>query len=139
MKNRTVWLIVIGAVVVLIGGLGTLVYLSRGLFDDTMRAFREGSASGRGQESQTCVEEAVRRYDPQRNMLEQTSDSMFVMGCLGSSGSSDELCATIPQTGLLNQAPLREWAQGQCRERSLEGLGCPLIFVQVANYCRTKR
>jgi len=139
MSTRTVWLIVIGAVIFVVGGLGLLIYFSRGLFSDTMQVFQEGAAFGRGKEGTACVDEAVQRYDPQRDILQQTTDSMFVVACLGSSHPSADVCASVPQTSLLNQGPVRAWAETECRDRGLEGQGCSLIFTQVAGYCRTQR
>ncbi|HUL80639.1 MAG TPA: hypothetical protein VL131_00765 [Gammaproteobacteria bacterium] len=139
MRNRTVWLIVGGAVAFVVVGIGLIVYSSRGLFNDAMHGFQEGSAFGRGKEATECVDEAVERYDPQRDILRQTTDSAFIVACLGSSHGSDELCGTVPQTSLFEQGPISTWAETQCRDRNLEGRGCPLIFIQVASYCRTKR
>jgi hypothetical protein len=139
MSTRTVLLIVIGAAIVVIGGLGTMVYVSRGFFSDALHVFAEGSAFGRGKNSRECVDEAVRRYDPKQDMLRQTRDSGFVVACLAGSHSADDVCGSVPQTSLVNQAPARAWADAECRERNLEGQGCALIFLQVANYCRAKR
>ena len=139
MSTRGIVLIVSVAVVIVIGAIAGAVYLSRGFFSDAMQMFAEGARFGRGKEAQACVDEAVRRYDPEQTMVKQTLDSGFVVACLSGAKVSGEFCDAVPPTKMLDQAGARSWAVEQCRENDLEGQGCELIFLQVANYCRSKR
>ena len=139
MSNRGIVLIVSISAVIVIGGIAAAIYFSRGFISDAVHVFQEGSAFGRGKEAPACVDEAVRRYDPQRDMMKQALDSAFVLACLSGAKVSDEFCASVPTMSTGDQAAARSWADDQCREREREGPGCALIFIQVANYCHSKR
>ena len=139
MSTRGIVLLVSISVVIVIGAIAGAIYLSRGFFSDAMQMFAEGARFGRGKEAQACVDEAVRRYDPEQSMMKQTLDSGFVVACLSGAKVSGEFCDAVPPMKVRDQARARSWAVERCRENDLEGQGCQLIFLQVANYCQSRR
>ena len=138
MSTRAIIVFVAICAVIVVGGIATVVYRSRGFLSDAMQVFSQGSAFGRGKDGQACVDEAVRRYDPSLTMPRQTLASGFVVACLSSTKASEAVCDGVPTIGRLDQGPARDWAEQQCRAREREGQGCALIFLQVANYCRVR-
>jgi hypothetical protein len=139
MSTRGILVFVAICAVIVIAGIAAAIYLSRGFFSDATHVLAEGSAFGRGKDGKACVDEAVRRYDPSQTMVRQTVDSGFVLACLSSAKATDEVCGNVPPMGVFDQAPARAWAEQRCGERDLVGRGCALIFLQVANYCQSRR
>lgn len=139
MSTRGIVVFVSICAVIVVAGIATAIYLGRGFVSDAMQAMSQGSAFGRGKDGQACVDEAVRRYDPSLPIGRQTVESGFVVACLPRTKASDEVCRGVPALNVLDQAPARAWAEEQCRERGLEGQGCTLIFLQVANFCHARR
>lgn len=105
----------------------------------SMELSRQGFKYAEGKDNQACLDEALRRYVPNRNPIDQTSDSSFLSSCLISSKPTKDFCVGVPDFSVLNQKPGLDWAEVKCKEHGLEGRGCTGLFIQVINYCHISK
>jgi len=104
-----------------------------------MEVSRQGFQYGEGKDNQACLDEALRRYVPNQNPIDQTSNASFVSSCLIASKPTKDFCVGVPEITVINQKPGRDWAEAKCKEHGLAGQGCVRLFVQVIDYCQISK
>jgi hypothetical protein len=137
-KKSTIKLIIAIVVSVLIV-FSVFIFVGLRFLTKSMELGRQGLQYGEGKDNQACLDEALRRYVPNRNPIDQTSDSSFLSSCLISSKPAKEFCVGVPEFSVLNQKPGRDWAEAKCKEHGLEGRGCAVLFIQVIDFCHISK
>lgn len=122
---------------VLIGAL--LVYFGARFFSLSIRNQDDGIRFGKGRSQQECVDEALRRHTPSIDPTVQVSESAFVTTCLNTSNPDEHFCTDVPEFSLLNQIPVKSWAETKCSEKGFTDGGCTGIFVQIASHCQLRK
>ena len=102
---------------------------------DSLQVARQGREFGKGKVPKSCIDEAVRRYQPAHGLFEQTEDASFVSSCLHSSIPNKDFCRSVPEFSVVSQKQAQDWEHAQCSAARLQGEGCVMIFHSVVGYC----
>lgn len=99
-------------------------------------ARREGTAYGRGRDSQTCVGESLRRLQSSRAFANETAARLFLDGCLSAASVPASFCESLRR---LNEPAAAEWAINECRNRDAEEISrCSRVLQEVLRHCDQK-
>ncbi len=101
MTKQAITIVIVAAIAGAVGICGW-AYFAIPFMGDSMESMQEGGEFGKGKESQACIDEAVRRYQPSRGMFEQTADSSFVLSCLTASKRTNTFCVGLPDFSVWN-------------------------------------
>src|SRR5262249_43952473 len=129
----------IGVVVFVLIGFSIFIFVGLRLLTRSDELSRQGLEYGKGKDNRACLDEALRRYVPNQNPIDQMSNVSFVSTCLIASKPTKDFCVGVPEFSVLNQKPEQDWAEGKCKEHDLEGQGCVRLFIQVVAYCQTSK
>ncbi|SRR6266404_5565728 len=131
--------LIVGIVVFVLIVLSIFIFVGVRFLTTSMERSRQGFQYAEGKDNQACLDEALRRYVPNRNPIDQTADSSFLNSCLISSKPAKDFCVSVPEFSVLNQKPGLDWAEAKCKEHGLEGRGCTGLFIDVINYCHISK
>jgi len=131
--------LIVGIVVFVLIVFSMFIFVGLKFLTRSMEVSRQGFQYGEGKDNQACLDEALRRYVPNQNPIDQTSNASFVSSCLIASKPTKDFCVGVPEITVINQKPGRDWAEAKCKEHGLEGQGCVRLFVQVIDYCQISK
>jgi len=131
--------LIVGIVGFVLIVLSIFIFVGVRFLTTSMERSRQGFQYAEGKDNQACLDEALRRYVPNQNPIDQTADSSFVSSCLIASKPTKDFCVGIPEFSVLNQKPGVDWAEAKCKAHGLEGQGCIRLFIQVINYCQISK
>jgi hypothetical protein len=131
--------LIVGVVVFVLIVFSIFIFVGVRFFTRTEELSNQGSEYGKGKDNQACLDEALRRYVPTQNPIDQLSNAAFVGTCLSVSRPTEGFCVGVPEISVFNQKPPVDWAEGKCKEHGLEGQGCVRLFIAVISYCQAER
>ena len=137
-KSSPIKLILGVVVAFLLISLSIFIFVGLKYFTSSRELSRQGLEYGRGKDNRACLDEALRRYVPYQNPIDQVSNVSFVSSCLIASKPTKDFCVDVPEFSVLYQKPEQDWAEAKCKEHGLEGQGCVRLFIQVIAYCRVQ-
>lgn len=140
------WLKVVLIVFGVVGGLcclgGSAAYAWLYSHKDELKdlgktANEEGRAFGKLNDAEGCVDEALRRLQVRRGLVEQAAHQMFLKSCLEVAPRPDGFCKGAPASGEV--LAIATWSVERCAAKGARGdEDCARMMQVVQRACATK-
>ena len=141
-KNTKIFLgvgcgvLLIGAIVVVVGGIMAMKYWGKPFVEATARFEQEGREFGKTTDQQGCMDEGVRR-SRSAGVLDISAGmglAVFVDSCLKSSRPTANFCDGVPSFWSMEDS---EWAMAECKKEGAdpEKTACIHIMKRKHQFC----
>lgn len=97
-----------------------------------------GEDYGRGRDARQCIDESLRRWAAERDLMGQVRVRLFAEGCMETAAPNAELCASAPPPGEVIASA--KWANAECLRRgAADPPACAQVMLVVAKHCAGAR
>lgn len=102
-------------------------------FKQQGRAFATGGA-----DQQTCLDEALSRFDGCLGYACTVNHGVFLKACLNEAAPTPGFCDGVPEFRDKPTEDDKSWAKHACWNRDIRGEGCRLLMRQQSYFCSQK-